>query len=304
MSRTCQTKMGVNNYYNTKNENLKDKTHSFEVEDVFRYGSIEKALIMKEIKSISLYKIRHGKNGWVYYSTRALAQKFPYMSEKSIWRWLLELERDGHLLSKIENKFKYDKTKSYLPKEFEKFSKDNEKDEENETGGVLSQNEKVCLKMRHDIPQNEATIPSHTSHTEIYKTSQNIPSLREEHSFSTKQPIAFNPFDRISSPFIKSGNITIFICPLCKNKYPENSAIQISPTDWLCFDCYRKRREKIKRSQNQKNSKKTNLKVDLKRVMKYKEKTDGGFLDYKERNKINERVAKLERKMKSKKSNN
>jgi len=94
-----------------------DRTHSFHLEDVEKYGSIEKALIMKELYNMSTYKIRTGKKPWVYYSANALSLKFPYMNERSLQRWLVELEDDGHLDSdSTMNKVKYDKTKWYCPK--------------------------------------------------------------------------------------------------------------------------------------------------------------------------------------------
>lgn len=96
-----------------------EKSHSFELEDVERYQSIEKALLMKELRRMAIYKLRNGKDGWVYYSSRALEDKFPYMAKSSIKRWLEELVGDGHLLRRIENKLKYDKTYSFLPSELQ-----------------------------------------------------------------------------------------------------------------------------------------------------------------------------------------
>lgn len=95
------------------NEQQANPTHSFLIEDAIRLGSIEKAIILKEIRGMVLYKDRNGKGKWVYYSQRALADKFPYMASRSIGRWLQELEDGGELESTIQNKFKYDKTKSY-----------------------------------------------------------------------------------------------------------------------------------------------------------------------------------------------
>lgn len=88
-------------------------THSFELADVEKYGSIEKALLIKEIRSMQVYKSRSGKNDWVHYSGQALAEKFPYMKARSIRKWLEELVGDGHLQTVIKNKIKYDQTKSY-----------------------------------------------------------------------------------------------------------------------------------------------------------------------------------------------
>ena len=130
---------------------MKEKgTHSFEIKDVAKYGSIEKALIMKEIKSLAIYKLRNNEDGWVYYSRNALAEKFPYMKPASIDRWMRELEKEGFLKSRIKNKFKYDKTKSYFPTELE-LEKEGVK-----MMSSIAQNEQP-------IAQNEQTIPSHSS---------------------------------------------------------------------------------------------------------------------------------------------
>lgn len=100
------------------NEKRISSTHSFEITDVDKYGSVEKALIMKEIKSISAYKIRNGHEGWVFYSSAALEEKFSYMKIRSITKWLNELELDGFLKvdrSGRRNQNNYDKTKWYKP---------------------------------------------------------------------------------------------------------------------------------------------------------------------------------------------
>lgn len=107
-------------------EQIITQNHSFAIADVFKYGSIEKALIMKEIKGMSLYKIRHDKSPWIYYSSSALAEKFPYMKSASIKRWLRELKNTGFLETKIENKVKYDRTKSYLSVEIKKMVTNND----------------------------------------------------------------------------------------------------------------------------------------------------------------------------------
>lgn len=95
------------------NEQDVNKTHSFELADVEKYGSIEKALIVKEIRNMQEYKMRIKRDGWVYYSGEAMAKKFPYMKRRSITKWLSELIADGYLESTVKNKVKYDQTKSY-----------------------------------------------------------------------------------------------------------------------------------------------------------------------------------------------
>lgn len=93
---------------------------------------------------MNIYKARHGKDPYAYYSRRALADKFPYIPQQTIGRLLSKMEEDGYLLSKIDNKYKYDKTKSYLVNTLAHL------------GQSVAQNEPP-------IAQNEPTIPSLSS---------------------------------------------------------------------------------------------------------------------------------------------
>jgi hypothetical protein len=90
-----------------------DPVHSFNVEDAITYGSIEKALIIKEIRGMQVYKLRNGGQGWVYYSGAALSAKFPYVKQRSIERYMQELVDAGHLECEVRNQAAYDRTKSY-----------------------------------------------------------------------------------------------------------------------------------------------------------------------------------------------
>ena len=144
---------------------MKEISHSFLVSDVQKYGSIEKALLMEEIKQMSAYKIRNKKEGWVYYSKSALAQKFPYLKERSISRWLLELEQAGFLKSRVKNKFKYDTTKSYFPTELEiEAKKSTNKDEGTSQNGTRAgQNVKSVCQNGTRVGQDGTTRPSLSS---------------------------------------------------------------------------------------------------------------------------------------------
>jgi len=176
---------------------IKEKSHSFEVEDVFKYGSIEKALIMKEIKQMSVYKLRHKKRGWVYYSASALEEKFPYMKKRSILRWLDELIKDGHLLVRIKNKKKYDKTKSYLPAELKDFSDyfekkiGNSQNEENvrQNDQSIRQNGVSISQNGEPIPSLSTTLSTSLSNNKGFVNFSNF-HKEEEYSFINKQPIA------------------------------------------------------------------------------------------------------------------
>jgi len=129
-------------------EDIRDVAHSFLIGDVERYGSIEKALIVKEIRSMNEYKLRNGKNPWVYYSAGALEQKFPYMAADSIKRWMRELAEKKHLLVDIKNKVGYDRTRSYLLPEYE---------------GMVGQNDPSIGQNDPSIGQNDPTIPPHST---------------------------------------------------------------------------------------------------------------------------------------------
>ena len=138
-------------------ETILSPTHSFFIEDVFRYGSIEKALIMKEIKNMAVYRLRINKDPWVYYSASALSEKFPYMKGSSIKRWLKELEIDGFLKSRIRNKIKYDRTKSFFPTELEDLIDDHTMDQKLKSVG---QNDQSTSQVDQSTSQVDPTIPS------------------------------------------------------------------------------------------------------------------------------------------------
>jgi hypothetical protein len=132
--------------------------HSFDVADAVEYGSIEKALLIKEIRGLQVYKLRRNLDGWVYYSAQALAAKFPYMTRSSIDRRLRELVSEGYLEVEVRNKVKYDQTKSFrLPN----------------LSVSIGENEQSTLpEMSNDTDQNEQPIPSLSS-----LTSPSEPSL-------------------------------------------------------------------------------------------------------------------------------
>lgn len=98
--------------------------HAFSVEDAKTYG-IEKAILLYNMrfwlnKNVANDSNIHDGYYWTFNTAKAFAKLFPYMNEKSISRWLLELEKDGVIMSsKDYNKHKYDKTKWYtIPSEY------------------------------------------------------------------------------------------------------------------------------------------------------------------------------------------
>lgn len=100
---------------------------------------------------MALYRIRHNLSPWVYYSSEGLAKKFSYMKTRSIGRWFSQLEKDGHIKSKIKNKHRYDTTKSYLLTELEEYDKN---------GKTAGQNGERVRQNGEPISQSGLTRPS------------------------------------------------------------------------------------------------------------------------------------------------
>lgn len=101
---------------------MKDRTHSFSVEEAQKYG-IEKALLLNNLR---FWLDRHQANGthiyehtdgkeyhWVYNSKTAFQKLFPYLKSSSITRWLAELQEAGVIISGNFNQNKYDRTNWY-----------------------------------------------------------------------------------------------------------------------------------------------------------------------------------------------
>jgi len=145
-----------------------DHTHSFNV-NIAKIVGVEKAILLKEHCGWcreNLIKDRNTYGGipFTFNSAVQYAKKFPYMNEKSIGRWLKELERDGWIASsKRMNRARYDRTKHYTIN-FEKYNcaasgieytkSQNEK--------WKSQIEECISQIEQSISQNEETIPSLT----------------------------------------------------------------------------------------------------------------------------------------------
>lgn len=101
---------------------IKMKEHHFEIEDAVKYG-VEKAVLLYNIrywveknKANDRNKHKHEDNKiyyWTFNSGSAFAKLFPYMNERSIRRWLQEMEDEGIIISGKFNKHNYDQTKWY-----------------------------------------------------------------------------------------------------------------------------------------------------------------------------------------------
>ena len=94
------------------------REHHFRIEDAVEYG-VEKAILLYNIEYWLGKNKANGKNlkdgyYWTYNSSTAFFKLFPYLSVRSISRWLKQLEDDGIILSTYKyNKFGADKTKWY-----------------------------------------------------------------------------------------------------------------------------------------------------------------------------------------------
>ncbi len=91
--------------------------HSFSVNVASQIG-LEKSILIKEIYGWVKHNWDNQKNihhgvAWTYNSAKAYAEKFPYFSERSIGRWLADLEDAGFLATGNFNEHRYDKTKWY-----------------------------------------------------------------------------------------------------------------------------------------------------------------------------------------------
>jgi hypothetical protein len=108
-----------------------------------------------------------------------------------------ELNKDGHLLVRVNNKKKYDKTKSYLPTEFKEISDYYEKiTDEGQNEESVCQNGQSVRQNGASIGQNGEPIPS-LSTTLSTSLSNNKDFVNfsffhkgKEHSPTNKQPIA------------------------------------------------------------------------------------------------------------------
>ena len=91
--------------------------HSFSVNVASQIG-LEKSILHKEIYGWVKHNWDNQKNihhgvAWTYNSAKAYAEKFPYFSERSIGRWLADLEDAGFITTGNFNEHKYDRTKWY-----------------------------------------------------------------------------------------------------------------------------------------------------------------------------------------------
>lgn len=135
-------------------------THHFEVEDAKKYG-IPKAVLLYNLrfwlqKNVANKKHVHDGYVWTYNSAAAFAEIFPYMNAGSIKNWLLELEKDGIILSANYNESSYDRTKWYtIPSEFSC-----EKDDETHKKTIAPTVQSTEAKMQQTAPTMQDIAPT------------------------------------------------------------------------------------------------------------------------------------------------
>ena len=91
--------------------------HSFNVELATRLG-VEKAVIIHNMYFWINHNAKNNKNVydnsvWTYNSASAFGKLFPYIKDRTISRYLLELERDGYIKTGNYSDNIFDKTKWY-----------------------------------------------------------------------------------------------------------------------------------------------------------------------------------------------
>lgn len=154
---------------------MKNNVHNFDIRDAQKHG-VSKAILLYNIRfwlehSKANKKNIHKKGGvkyyWTYNSSKAFAELFPYFNERSISRWILELEKDGELISGTFNKTKYDKTKWYTIKDYA-----------TESDKTLSQNDQSKGQDGEPIPN--INTDSTYSNAKALDTSESKKELTEE----------------------------------------------------------------------------------------------------------------------------
>lgn len=81
---------------------------------VKKLGNVDKAIILQQIH-YWISKTDNIKDGhkWVFNSVKEWHDQFSWLSEKTVQRYLKQLEDDGYLITGVYNKYKFDRTKWY-----------------------------------------------------------------------------------------------------------------------------------------------------------------------------------------------
>ena len=139
--------------------------HHFKVEEAIKHG-IGKAVLIYNLKfwlgknkekGKNIHEINNKKYYWTFNSTSAFSEIFPYFTQSSIKRWLVQLEQKGVILSGSFNRRKNDRTKWYTMPEY-----------------LVMEKEPMLVQIEPTLDQNDPTLPDNkqiinTDNTDVVK---------------------------------------------------------------------------------------------------------------------------------------
>jgi hypothetical protein len=137
--------------------------HFFEVEEAIKYG-IEEAILLNNIRfwlAKNKANQSHSHDGyyWTYNSAAAFVELFPYMTTRSITRYLKNLCDAGVLMSGNYNEIKYDRKLWYtIPAEFAIKPPEALNLAISQNGASISQNDASISQSGVPISQNDVSI--------------------------------------------------------------------------------------------------------------------------------------------------
>lgn len=140
--------------------------HHFKVEEAIKHG-IGKAVLIYNLrfwleqnrkKRKNIREINNKQYYWTFNSTSAFSEIFPYFTQSSIKRWLVQLEQKGVILSGSFNRRKNDRTKWYTMPEY-----------------LVVQKEPISVQFEPTLDQNDPTLPDNkqiinTDNTDVVKS--------------------------------------------------------------------------------------------------------------------------------------
>ena len=138
--------------------------HSFNVEIATKYGMMEAVLLehlnfwisKNKANGVNFYDGKH----WTYSTTKAFAELFPYISQKTISRALHHLEEEGIIICGNYNKSLYDRTIWYAITEKGNLILQNDQLEVDKMTNGSGQNVQMEVdKMTNGSGQNDKPIP-------------------------------------------------------------------------------------------------------------------------------------------------
>jgi hypothetical protein len=179
--------------------------HYFNV-DLAKLIGLEKAILLQNIYFWTEFNKSRNKNFfenkyWTYNSCKSFEIQFPYMNEKSIFRYLNELKSEGYIFVANFNKLPYDKTKWYSVN-YDKIKDFLAKGDISQNEKSISQNEKSISQNEKSISQNEKAIPD--------SKPDNIPDNKE----SISNDIRKKDFSNTNIPINSNVTDEFFDIPL------------------------------------------------------------------------------------------